>query len=174
MKDAGCSSSGGVGLSYSISINLILKVLVASPSKVIIKLPSSKDTDDEELVKSQEKSKAMKQEGKDILAGTKEQGAVSTADINKVVFACDAGLGSSAMGATSFRKRLEKVGIEMDVKNYAIEKVPEDVDVIVTHENLLERAESANPGVRIVTIKNFLKDQNIDDLYDEIVQKNQK
>ena len=43
MKVAGCSSSGGVGLSYSISINLILKVLVASPSKVIIKLPSSKD-----------------------------------------------------------------------------------------------------------------------------------
>ena len=50
-----------------------------------------------------EKSKAMKQEGKDILSGTKEE-AVSTADINKVVFACDAGLGSSAMGATSFRK----------------------------------------------------------------------
>ena len=109
--------------------------------------------------------------------GVTKQGVTmftSTADINKVVFACDAGLGSSAMGATSFRKRLEKVGIEMDVKNYAIEKVPEDVDVIVTHENLLERAESANPGVRIVTIKNFLKDQNIDDLYDEIVQKNQK
>ena len=40
-----------------------------------------------------EKSKAMKQEGKDILSGTKEE-AVSTADINKVVFACDAGLGS--------------------------------------------------------------------------------
>lgn len=58
---------------------------------------------DEELAKSQEKSKAMKQEGKDILSGTKEE-AVSTADINKVVFACDAGLGSSAMGATSFRK----------------------------------------------------------------------
>ena len=38
-----------------------------------------------------EKSKAMKQEGKDILSGTKEE-AVSTADINKVVFACDAGL----------------------------------------------------------------------------------
>ena len=152
-------------------------MLVATAVSFVVNsllIKASKDTDDEELVKSQEKSKAMKQEGKDILAGTKEQGAVSTADINKVVFACDAGLGSSAMGATSFRKRLEKVGIEMDVKNYAIEKVPEDVDVIVTHENLLERAESANPGVRIVTIKNFLKDQNIDDLYDEIVQKNQK
>lgn len=67
-----------------------------------------------------------------------------------------------------------KVGEKMDVKNYAIEKVPEDADVIVTHENLLERAQGANPGIRIVTIQNFLKDQNIDDLYEEIVQKNQK
>lgn len=62
----------------------------------------------------------------------------------------------------------------MDVKNYAIEKVPEDADVIVTYENLLERAQGANLGIRIVTIQNFLKDQNIDDLYEEIVQKNQK
>ena len=62
----------------------------------------------------------------------------------------------------------------MDVKNYAIEKVPEDADVIDTHENLLVRAQGANPGIRIVTIQNFLKDQNIDDLYEEIVQKNQK
>ncbi len=62
----------------------------------------------------------------------------------------------------------------MDVKNYAIEKVPEDADVIVTHENLLERAQGANPGIRIVIIQNFLKNQNIDDLYEEIVQKNQK
>ncbi|CUN44220.1 hypothetical protein [Anaerostipes amylophilus] len=62
----------------------------------------------------------------------------------------------------------------MDVKNYVIEKVPEDADVIVTYENLLERAQGANLGIRIVTIQNFLKDQNIDDLYEEIVQKNQK
>lgn len=62
----------------------------------------------------------------------------------------------------------------MDVKNYVIEKVPEDADVIVTYENLLERAQGANLGIRIVTIQNFLKDQNINDLYEEIVQKNQK
>ena len=157
-------------------VGVIAGVLVATVVSFVVNsflIKASKDTDDEELAKSQEKSKAMKQEGKDILSGTKEE-AVSTADINKVVFACDAGLGSSAMGATSFRKRLEKAGIKMDVKNYAIEKVPEDADVIVTHENLLERAQGANPGIRIVTIQNFLKDQNIDDLYEEIVQKNQK
>ena len=153
-------------------VGVIAGVLVATAVSFIVNgllIKTSKDTDDEELIKSQERSKAMKQEGKDIL-----EAQVSGSDIKKVVFACDAGLGSSAMGATSFRKRLEKAGIKMDVKNYAIEKVPEGVDVIVTHENLLERAESANPGIRIVTIQNFLKDQNIDNLYDEIVQSNQK
>ena len=158
-------------------VGVIAGVLVATAVSFIVNgllIKTSKDTDDEELIKSQERSKAMKQEGKDILEGSNEQAQVSGSDIKKVVFACDAGLGSSAMGATSFRKRLEKAGIKMDVKNYAIEKVPEGVDVIVTHENLLERAESANPGIRIVTIQNFLKDQNIDNLYDEIVQSNQK
>lgn len=159
-------------------VGVIAGVLVATVVSFVVNgflIKASKDTDDEELIKSQEKSKAMKQEGKDILDGTKEERVeVSTADIDKVVFACDAGLGSSAMGATTFRKRLEKAGIKMNVKNYAIEKVPQDVDVIVTHENLLERAQNANPGIRIVTIQNFLKDKNIDDLYDEIVQKKQK
>lgn len=158
-------------------VGVIAGVFVATVVSFVINgllIRASKDVDDEELMKSQEKSKAMKQEGKDILEGAKEQVTASTEDINKVVFACDAGLGSSAMGATSFRKRLEKAGIKMDVKNYAIEKVPQDVNVIVTHENLLERAEAANPGIRIVTIQNFLKDQNIEDLYEEIVQKKQK
>lgn len=158
-------------------LGMIAGVFVATVVSFVINgllIRASKDVDDEELMKSQEKSKAMKQEGKDILEGAKEQVTASTEDINKVVFACDAGLGSSAMGATSFRKRLEKAGIKMDVKNYAIEKVPQDVNVIVTHENLLERAEAANPGIRIVTIQNFLKDQNIEDLYEEIVQKKQK
>ena len=112
----------------------------------------------------------MKQEGKDLMNSAVSSGTVSGGDIKKVVFACDAGLGSSAMGATSFRKRLSKAGIELEVKNYAIEKVPEGTDVIVTHQNLLERAQGANPGIRIVTIENFLKDTNIDALYEEIVQ----
>ena len=128
----------------------------------------------------------MKQEGKAVLADTINTGdeaavsaeAAATAEpavakvnaepIGSVAFACDAGLGSSAMGATAFRKRLKNAGVDIEVRNYAIENVPETVDVIVTHEGLLDRAEQANPGKRIVTIHNFLKDPNINDLYEEI------
>ena len=154
-----------VGVIAGVVVATVVSFLVNS---VLIK--GSKDVDDEELAKSQELSKAMKQEGKDLMNLAVSSGTVSGGDIKKVVFACDAGLGSSAMGATSFRKRLSKAGIELEVKNYAIEKVPEGTDVIVTHQNLLERAQCANPGICIVTIENFLKDANIDALYEEIAQ----
>lgn len=157
-----------VGVGAGVLVAMLVSFLVNS-----FLIATTKDIDDEELAQSQERSKAMKQEGKDILE-KKPVAVEETKEINKVVFACDAGLGSSAMGATTFRKRLAKAGIEMDVKNYAIEKVPSDVDVIVTHKNLLERAENANPGIRIVTIQNFLRDENIDALYEEIVTEKNK
>lgn len=45
-------------------------------------------------------------------------------------------MGSSAMGATTFRKRLEKAGLAIEVKHYAIENVPADADIVVTHASL--------------------------------------
>lgn len=154
-------------------VGVIAGVAVAAAVSFVLNsilIRGSKEVDDEELIKSQKRSEAMKQEGKDLMNTAAVSGAAVGADIKRVAFACDAGMGSSAMGATSFRKKLSKAGIDMDVKHYAIEKVPEGIDVIVTHENLMERAAAANPGVRIVSIKNFLGDPNIDVLYDEIVE----
>ena len=159
-------------------VGIIAGVLVATAVSFLVNsflIRISGDTDDEELRSSQEKSRAMKQEGKDVLAnavGEKEAPAaaatVTPAEYKHIAFACDAGLGSSAMGATNFRKRLQKAGLDITVKNYAIEKVPADADIIVTHQSLHDRAVNANPGKRIVTIKNFLKDAAIEELYTEI------
>ena len=55
-------------------------------------------------------------------------------------------------------KRVNKEELDVEVKNFAIEKVPAEVDVVVTHKELLERAKRALPGKRIVTIESFLKD----------------
>ena len=73
------------------------------------------------------------------------------------------------MGAGAFRKKLKEKGIDITVKHYAIEHVPEEVQVVVTHENLLERAKISMPDKRIITIKNFLGDPNINELLQEIV-----
>lgn len=150
---------------FKIILGVIIAALVSFVvSSFILKLSKSSD---EDLEAATAKSKAMKQEGKDILNNTIS--SLPQGKIENVAFACDAGLGSSAMGAAAFRKRLKESGIDITVKHYAIEKVPEEVQVVVTHENLLERAKIAMPNKRIITIKNFLGDQNIDALYKEIM-----
>ena len=158
-----------LGIIAGVLVSAAVSFLVASS---ILKVSKGKGTD-EDLQASTARSKAMKQEGKDILK--KEMLSETPVKekkekITNVAFACDAGLGSSAMGAGAFRKKLKEQGIDITVKHYAIERVPEEAQIVVTHENLLERAKIAMPDKRIVTIKNFLGDPNINLLIDEIVK----
>ena len=125
-----------IGILAGVVTATVISFLLAS-----LILKTSKDNGDEKLEKSIEKSKAMKQEGKDFLASSLQtEEAEALKDIAYIAFACDAGLGSSALGATAFKKRLQKIGVEKTVRNYAIEKVPDEADVIVTHISLLDRA----------------------------------
>ncbi|EPY2295484.1 PTS mannitol transporter subunit IICB [Clostridium sporogenes] len=153
-------------------IGVIAGVLVATLVSFLITsliLKSSKETD-EEFEESVKKSKEMKNQGKEVLKDTLAQNSDSNnVPIKFVAFACDAGLGSSAMGSSAFRKRVEKEGLSVTVKNYAIEKVPQEADVIVTHKSLLERARLAWPDKRIITIENFMKDSSIEELLSELI-----
>ncbi|MDD3361192.1 MAG: PTS mannitol transporter subunit IICB [Hespellia sp.] len=159
-------------------LGVLLGVAVAAAVSFAVNalfIKNSKETDDSQFTQSQEKSKNMKSEGKDILSQvTDTTESVSAPKIKLIIFACDAGLGSSAMGANAFKKKLRAVNIEVPVDHYAIEKVPTEADVIVTHQSLYERAREANPGKRIVTIQNFLKDQNLEALFNEIVESQEK
>ena len=93
--------------------------------------------------------------------------AQQTAKIRLVVFSCDAGMGSSALGATRFRKRIESLGLDVKVTNSSVNSIPADADVVVCQEGLASRAKGNAPNVRIVSIKNFLEDPALDALYDE-------
>ncbi|KHF29644.1 PTS system mannitol-specific EIICB component [Anoxybacillus sp. BCO1] len=69
--------------------------------------------------------------------------ALSTAapkQVRKIVFACDAGMGSSAMGASIMRNKVQKAGLDIEVTNTAINQLPADADVVITHQNLTDRA----------------------------------
>lgn len=151
-------------------VGVLAGVIVATTVSFLLAsliLKTSKDNGEDKLEESMKKSKEMKQEGKDLLAGTLDK-KEEVKQANYIAFACDAGLGSSALGATAFKKRLSKEGIEKTVRNYAIEKVPEEADVIVTHESLLERARLKFPDRRIITIQNFMNDPHLDELLEEI------
>lgn len=90
--------------------------------------------------------------------------------VNLIMFACDAGMGSSALGATRFRKRTSLAGLGVKVRNCAVDQVPEATDLIVCQRGLAERVKNTNPGKEVVIIDNFLSDPALDRLLEKLIQ----
>ncbi len=91
------------------------------------------------------------------------------AQVNKIIFACDAGMGSSAMGASLLKNKAKKAGLtDIEVKNTAINQIPDDADVVITHKDLTDRARNKLPGARHVSVDNFLGSPKYDELIDDI------
>ena len=90
--------------------------------------------------------------------------------VNLIMFACDAGMGSSALGATRFRKRTSLAGLEVKVRNCAVDQVPETTDLIVCQRGLAERVKSTNPDKEVVIIDNFLSDPALDRLLERLIK----
>ncbi|OOE04309.1 PTS mannitol transporter subunit IIBC [Anoxybacillus kestanbolensis] len=86
--------------------------------------------------------------------------------VKKIVFACDAGMGSSAMGASIMRNKVQKAGLDIEVTNTAINQLPADADVVITHQNLTDRAKEKLPNAYHVSVENFLNSPKYDELID--------
>src|SRR5690606_15804048 len=78
-------------------------------------------------------------------------------DVRKIVFSCDAGMGSSAMGASILRKKMKAAGSDITVINTAISDIPDDADIVITHKTLTDRAKQKAPQAEHISIDNFLK-----------------
>lgn len=106
------------------------------------------------------------------LAGTAGLGAAyagTTRPIHSIVFACDAGMGSSAMGASILRDKLKKAGhAEVTVVNRAVATLDDTADLVITHVELTDRARVHAPSARHVSVENFLASPVYDDLVREI------
>ena len=96
-------------------------------------------------------------------ARSKDMKAVKAVDIDEdviIIFACDAGMGSSAMGASMLAKSLKDQGLNIPVKNYAIEEIPLTSNIVVTHNQLTQRAKSRVPNAKHISVSDFM-DKNI-------------
>ena len=96
-------------------------------------------------------------------ARSKDMKGIKAADIDEtvtIVFACDAGMGSSAMGASMLAKNLKDQGLNIPVKNYAIEEIPLTANIVVTHNQLTQRAKSRVPDAKHISVSDFM-DKNI-------------
>ena len=100
--------------------------------------------------------------------------AADVAKARHIVFSCDAGMGSSALGATRFRKRIEPLALDVKVTNSSVNSIPEDADIVVCQQGLVSRAKGNAPKVRIVSINNFLEDPALDSLYEELSKRSDK
>lgn len=102
----------------------------------------------------------------DMKAQAKGTAAVTDAEsVRKVIFACDAGMGSSAMGATKFKNRIKAARPDISVTNTSVDNIPADCDIAVVQTTLQDRAKKSAPQAQLVTIGNFLNDPALDALY---------
>lgn len=150
---------------------------------LLLKTSKKTEEDQDDLEEATKRMKDMKAAGTPAAAaaaaadGAKEATAPSAAstaegqkskdEVHKIVFACDAGMGSSAMGASILRKKMKAAGSPIEVTNTAISDIPSDADIVVTHKTLTDRARGVAPQAEHISIDNFLKSPE----YDELVER---
>ncbi|WP_042168602.1 PTS mannitol transporter subunit IICB [Paenibacillus gorillae] len=135
-------------------------------------LKGSKQTAEDELGAATSKMQQMKAEAKGTAASAVEAPQVGTEkaveDVKKIVFSCDAGMGSSAMGASILRKKLQKANVGVTVTNTAISEIPTDADIVITHKTLTARAKLKAPEAEHISIDDFLKSAEYDRLAERL------
>lgn len=151
-------STLAVFLSFVIAATV--SFLIASP---IIKLSGAKGSLEdakEEVANRKAASKGLPMEG----------AAVDLRTLDSIVFACDAGMGSSAMGAAIMQRKLESAGLgNIKVTHSSVSEVPGDAKFVICHRDLSERAKKSAPNARLVTITNFMDAPEYGEVVEEIL-----
>ncbi|GAB3059128.1 PTS mannitol-specific transporter subunit IIBC [Virgibacillus ainsalahensis] len=164
-------------------IGVILGVLVAAAvtfviASIILKTSNQEAGDLSEATGQMEEMKGKKSGVSSALAQGTEEAELEKAeaeakdageeipaeDINKVIFACDAGMGSSAMGSSLLKNKFKKAAIDIDVNNTSINNIPDDADIVITHKDLTDRAKQKLPSAEHISVENFLNSPKYDEL----------
>lgn len=155
-------------------IGVLAGVFAATAVSFIIAsiiLKASKQTEEENLAEAAEKTASLKGEAKAATnqeqpEGKEEKGLKSQLkkDIKKIIFACDAGMGSSAMGASILKKKVQQAGLDILVANSSINNLPTDADIVITHKDLTDRAKAKLSHAHHISVENFLKSPKYDEL----------
>ncbi|MGL1892715.1 MAG: PTS mannitol transporter subunit IICB [Spirochaetaceae bacterium] len=96
-----------------------------------------------------------------------------TSKITEVLFACDAGMGSSAMGANKLTKLLKAEGIDIKVEHCSVDDIPLSAQVIICHRDLMERVKLSGTKAHCVSVSNLVNAPEYKDVV-ELVIKSQK
>lgn len=149
---------------YFANIAAIVAAFAVSFVISAILLKTSKVKEKEDIEAATRRVNEMKAHAK----GQARSADTRTSDlshVHKIIVACDAGMGSSAMGAGVLRKKVSDAGLDdISVTNTAINNLPGDVDLVITHRDLTERAMRQAPHAQHISLTNFLDSALYNDL----------
>lgn len=94
--------------------------------------------------------------------------SISAAEVETVIFACAAGMGSSVMGVSALKKKLRRAGVPIEVVHRSVGGLPADARLVVTHRGLAELARSKAPDAVVIAFSHFLSDPVLDRLVDSL------
>ncbi|MEQ5284450.1 MULTISPECIES: PTS mannitol transporter subunit IICBA [Providencia] len=157
-------------------IGVILSVTSATAVSFIVSVLLLKRTrigDDDELESATKKMRNMKTQSKSsATSSTNKDTSINLAQVRNIIVACDAGMGSSAMGAGVLAKKVRDAGlIDITVTNMAINDLPDNVDIVITHRDLTQRAQSFAPNAMHISLTNFLDSQTYNNLVTNLIAK---
>lgn len=146
----------------------LVSFLIAS---VILKADKSED-DESALAEAKAATQAAKAESKGQTLSSQASAQFSSDDIQQIIFACDAGMGSSAMGASILRDKVKKAGLSIPVTNKAISNLTDVTNtLIVTQQELAPRAAQKTPRAVHVSVDNFLATPKYDEIVAQLAKK---
>ncbi|MBQ4045498.1 MAG: PTS mannitol transporter subunit IICBA [Lachnospiraceae bacterium] len=157
------------------SFAVLLSAVIACAVSFIISVPIIKMSGNKGgLESAQAQMQDMKAASKGLAgagaATSAGSGSVDLRTIDRIVFACDAGMGSSAMGAAVMQRKLASAGFgNIKVSHASVSEVPAGTELVICHQDLAERAAKSAPGARLVTITNFMNAPEYDALVNEII-----
>jgi PTS system mannitol-specific IIC component len=152
-------------------VGVILSVIASAGVSFFVAsllMKTQKQTDD-----SEDSLEAATSAMQGMKASSKGAAALNLADVKKIIVACDAGMGSSAMGAGLLRKKVEAANLDIEVTNLAINNLPCDVDIVVTHKDLTDRARNHAADAKHISLSNFLDNALYDNLVSDLVSAKQ-
>jgi len=92
--------------------------------------------------------------------------SIPAASVDTIVFACEAGIGSSIMGVNALKKKLKQAGLNVNVVHKPVRSVPVDAKVVIAHKGLASFARQRAPNAVVIAFTQFLNDP----VFDKIVQ----
>lgn len=156
------SISNFIGLILGVAGATAVSFLVAA--FILRRDKSTSSVDVEEETSKEEPIKTATSTDTNVLGNAREN-VEDYQNIKKIIFACDAGMGSSAMGASLLRDKVKKANIDMSVTNTAINNLRDEPGLlVVTQEELADRAAQKAPNAMRITVDNFLSSPEYDSI----------